>query len=474
MAGVAAPRHLPAERTVLVTAALGTMLAPLNSTMIVVALPHILDEFGASLTWGSWLVLSYLVAMAAMQPLGGSLGDRYGRRRLFFIGLVGFLVATVVAALAPRIELLLAARTVQAIAGATAIPNGTALVRGLIPAERQGRSFGAIGALIAIAAALGPPLGGLITDAAGWRWIFVANLALLVPALVLSLRLPEGAGMRAGRFDLRGAFLLTSALVGLALALTVWRLDGIPAPAGPLLGSIALASGVALRRQARRVERPILNLGLFARPGFLPATLAVLLSNLTMYTLLLSLPIFLSRRSGWSSSEIGLLLAALSAQMALWSPIGGRLADRHGRRRPAVLGAALGITGAVPFVAIDTTWPWPAYLVPLAVLGSGIGLSAAPVQTAALAAASARDTGQAAGLFSTMRYLGSITGSGIMAMLLTGAVPAEREFRLLYAVLCLAALAALLASARLPGSLAGEHAISTQPTAATPTEQVRA
>jgi EmrB/QacA subfamily drug resistance transporter len=467
MAAIRTPHRLPAERTVLVTAALGTMLAPLNSTMIVVALPHILDEFGRSLAWGSWIVISYLVAMAAMQPLGGSLGDRYGRRRLFLLGLVGFLAATVVAAFAWRIEVLLAARSVQAITGATAIPNGTALVRGLIPAERQGRSFGTIGALIAVAAALGPPIGGIITDSAGWRWIFAANLALLLPAIALGLRLPAGDAVRAGRFDLRGAVLLTVTLVSLALALTVWRLEGVPLASGPVLAALALASAYALRRHTRTHERPILNLGLFARPGFFPATLAVLLSNLTMYTVLLSLPILLTRRAGWSSTQVGLLLAALSAQMVVFSPIGGRLADRHGRRAPALLGAVLGVAGMVPFVAVGSDWPWPAYLLPLAVLGSGIGLSAAPVQTAALAAASAQETGQAAGLFSTMRYLGSITGSGIMAMLLTGAVPAVGDFRLLYALLSVVAVGAVLASARLPGSAPVEHPASlTQPTPA--------
>ena len=136
--------HIPA-RTVLLTAALGTMLAPLNSTMIVVAPPEILDDFGHSLAWGSWIVISYLVAMAAVQPLGGSLGDRYGRRRMLLIGLTAFLAATVVAALAPSVEVLLVARTVQALSGAMAIPNGTALVRSLIPPERQGRTFGTIG-----------------------------------------------------------------------------------------------------------------------------------------------------------------------------------------------------------------------------------------------------------------------------------------------------------------------------------------
>lgn len=142
-------------RMVLVTVALGTMLAPLNSTMIVVALPDILREFQHSQAWGSWIVISYLVVMAAIQPLGGSLGDRYGRRRLFLIGLTGFRIAPVVAALAWRIEVVSVAHAAQAIAGATAIPNGTALVHPLMPANQQVRAFGFTGSGVAVAAGIG-------------------------------------------------------------------------------------------------------------------------------------------------------------------------------------------------------------------------------------------------------------------------------------------------------------------------------
>jgi len=434
----------------MVTAALGTMLAPLNSTMIVVALPRILDDFNRSLTWGSWIVISYLVAMAAVQPLGGSLGDRYGRQKLFLLGLSVFALATIVAALAWRIEILIAARTLQAISGATAIPNGTALVRGLIPAERHGRAFGTIGAGIAIAAALGPPLGGILTDTLGWRWIFAANLVIIVPAVALGLRLPAGSSSRTGRFDVRGSILLTVALVSLALSLTVWRLEGVPLVMAPAFGFVALASGIGLRRQSRRVEHPVLNLGLFRRRAYLPATLTVLLGNLTMYTMLLSLPIFLTTRQGWSSSQIGLLLAAMSAQMVVFSPAGGWLSDRFGRRLPAVTGSVLIAVGVVPYIAIGSSWPWSFYLVTLTVVGVGIGLSAAPVQTAAIESAPSAETGQAAGLFSTMRYLGSISGAGIMAAILTGSVPGLSEFRVLYVVLFLAACGAIVTANRLP------------------------
>jgi len=438
-------------RTVLLTAALGTMLAPLNSTMIVVALPEILNDFGHSLAWGSWIVISYLVAMAAVQPLGGSLGDRYGRRRMLLVGFTTFLAATVVAALAPSVEVLLVARTIQALSGAMAIPNGTALVRSLIPRERQGRAFGSIGSAIAVAAAAGPPLGGVITDAFGWRWIFAANVLLLIPALFLASRLPAERGNREGSFDLRGALLMTGGLVTLALALTSWRLDGIPVWSAAAFGLLAVSAGFLLRRHVASIPKPILNLGLFQRPGFLPASLIVLLSNLTMYTTLLALPVFLTEREGWRSSQVGLLLTALSVQMIVFSPLGGRLSDRHGRQFPAVMGMSLMALGSLPLLALGDGWMWWMFLPPLIVVGIGTGLSSAAVQTAAIEAASTSESGQAAGLFSTMRYLGSILGSALMAAILVGDVPSEDAFRLLFGLLVVTALLSVFAASQLPG-----------------------
>ncbi|CAN5636593.1 MFS transporter [soil metagenome] len=444
----------------LITAMLGTMLAPLNSTMIVVALPEMLHEFGRSFAWGTWIVISYLVAMAAVQPLGGSLGDRYGRRRIFLAGLSLFLVATVVAALAWRIEVLIVARIVQAIGGASAIPNGTALVRSLVPPARQGRAFGKIGAGIAVAAALGPPVGGVLTDTLGWRWIFAANILLISPALVLGLRLPADRILSGtGRFDLRGAALLTSGLVTLAFSLTAWRLSGVPLAVAPLLLAFAIGAGVFLSRHVQRHPRPVLNLTLFRRPGYLPATLTVLLSNMTMYTVLLSLPVFLTGRNNWSSSSVGFLLAGMSFQMILFSPVGGWLSDRSGRRLPAVIGTSLIAAGTLPLLVIRPDWSWPFYLVPLVLLGIGVGLSAASVQTAAIEVAPSDQTGQAAGLFSTMRYLGSITGSAGMAAILSSVTPSIGSFRLLYALLLLAACGALVSAGRLPRRLTSGDAV---------------
>jgi EmrB/QacA subfamily drug resistance transporter len=450
------------EGMVLVPVALGTMLAPLNSTMIAVALPELLEDFGRSLAWGSWIVTSYLVAMAAVQPLGGSLGDRYGRRRLFLIGLALFLAATVVATLSWSIEVLIAARTVQAIAGAMAIPNGTALVRALVAPERRGRAFGNVGAAIAAAAGLGPPIGGVLTAALGWRWIFAANLLLLAPALVLGWRMPaDSPASQRGRFDLRGATLLTLGLVSLVLALTIWRLPGAPLGLAAAFGLFATVAGLVLIRHGKHSPNPVLNLALFRARGFTPAVTNVLLSNLAMYTLLLSLPLFLAGWSTWGSAQVGLLLAGLSLPTIFLSPLGGRLSDRVGRRAPVVLGACLISLGVLPFLAIGPNWSWPLYLLPLILVGAGLGLSMAPVQATAIETAPSSQTGQAAGLFSTMRYLGSILGSSILAAVLIGSTPPVDNFRILYAALFVSACGAIFASWRLPVWLkkASDHGV---------------
>ena len=438
------------EGMVLAPVALGTMLAPLNSTMIAVAIPSLLEDFGRSLAWGSWIVTSYLVAMAAVQPLGGALGDRYGRRRLFLIGLTLFLLATVVAALSWRIEALLVARTVQAISGAAAIPNGTALVRSLVPSERRGRAFGNVGAAIAVAASLGPPIGGILTAVLGWRWIFAVNL-LLVPALVLGCRLPtDSPGPQPRQFDLRGTGLLASGIVSLVLSLTIWRLPDAPFFLSLALGLFAAGSLLALVRHSRRLPNPVLNLALFRARGFTPAVATVLLSNLVMYTLLLSLPLFLTAWSLWDSAHIGLLLAGLSLPTIVFSPLGGRLSDSLGRRAPAVVGMTLIALGAFPFLVVDPVWLWLVYLVPLIFVGAGLGLSMAPVQTTAIETAPSSQAGQASGLFSTMRYLGSILGSSVMAAVLSGATPPVTHFRILYATLFVSACSATIAALRLP------------------------
>ena len=441
---------LAAERSAVLAALLAGVLAPLNSTMIVVALPEMLADLGAPLTWGSWIVVSYLVAMAAVQPLGGALGDRFGRRRVMLLGLAGFALASLLAALAPSVEVLVLARTIQAITGASAIPNGTALVRVSVAGARLGRAFGLIGVGIGVAAAVGPPLGGIVTDLLGWRWLFALNLLVLTPGLLLVARLPSARpSAPQPRFDTLGSALLLVALIAAAASATVWRVPGVTPLVTPVLVVTALLAGIAFVRRARRVPDPVLHLGLLRRPGFLPAGLTVATSNLVMYTVFLALPLFLARFEGWGPRDVGWVLGGMSLAMLALGPVGGALGDRLGRRTPALAGTIVAALAALPFLAIAPTWPWWAYLLAVTLLGIGIGLSSASVQAAAMSAAGPSDAGRAAGLFSTMRYAGSIVGTAVLAAVL-GDEATVGAYRALFALVAFVAFAAVVSASRLP------------------------
>ncbi len=415
------------DAAIIVTVALINMIAPLNSTMIAVALPQIMGEFQASVGAAGWLVTAYLLAMASLQPIAGKLGDRWGQRRLILGGLIWFALASLGATVAPTLPILLGLRVQQAVAAALTLPNAVALIRSIAPEEERGKWFGAIGAASALAAAAGPLLGGILVGFAGWRMVFSVNLLLVLPALLLGWwALPTQRGRPASRpFDLAGAVLLAACLIGLVWLLTMLRAPGALQSGHLLSGMLLLGAGIVLLLWWEQHHAdPILPLHFFRHRAFAAANGAIALSNLAMYVTLLALPLLLSTNH-WTSSQIGLVLAAFSGGSALFAPLGGRLADRWGRRWPTVAGLALMALGllplALPINATGIEAQLPLIIGGLALAGIGLGISAAGLQTTAVEAVAARQTGVAAGVFSTSRYLGSITGSVILATLVSGA-----------------------------------------------------
>jgi EmrB/QacA subfamily drug resistance transporter len=445
-------RFVSPERAVLATVALAGALVPLNSTMIAVALPRLVDDLHTSLQGAAWLVTGYLIAMASLQPVAGKLGDRLGRRPLVLGGLVWFAVASAGAALAGDLAVLLAFRLQQAVAGALLVPNAIALVRQIVPAERLGASLGTVGATFALGAAAGPPLGGLLLELGGWRWIFLANLPLIACALVLGLRsLPAGApgGRPSGGpgFDRAGALLLSATLGAAAWALNGAGLSG---PAAAALGVLAVVLLAALVAVELRREEPVLEPRLFGRGAFGPAAAGVALSNLAMYVTLLALPVLLARRAGFDGAAAGLALAAMSLASLVVTPLGGRLADRAGPRLPAVAGLTTQALALVPLAVWPATLGGGAIVACLAVAGAGLGLAASSLQVAAMAAVEPASAGVAAGVYSTSRYVGSIAGTALLAGPLAPAAHGTGGFALLFAVLVVAAAGSAAVAALLP------------------------
>lgn len=414
---------LPAEGgeiRLVVAVALATMLAPLNSTMIAVALPPIAAQFRAG-TSIAWLVTGYLIAMASLQPVAGKLGDRLGRRPLMLSGLAVFAVASLGAALAPGFAWLLGFRILQGVAGALAFPNGAALLREAIPDARRGRRFGLVGAGAGLAAALGPPVAGVLVWASGWQSIFYVNVVLIVPALWLGWTTFPRSHLRDERrpFDLAGAALLSVALIAAAARLTHRGPSGSLATAMWAVAGLAAAAFVVVEW---RHADPAVQLRLFTHRAFAAANASVATSNFAMYVTLLTVPLLLASRTGGSIGA-GAVLAAMSGAMFVASPVGGALTDRWGRRRPALLGLGLLVAGTSMLAASGAGASLPVLVGALMLVGLGIGTGTAALQTTAVEAAPARDAGMASGVYTTSRYLGSIVGSALLAHLLGGADP---------------------------------------------------
>ena len=450
-AGVAVPAAPPprvtGERRLLAAVALGGLLAPLNSTMIAVALPDIRSDFALSHGAITWLVSSYLITMAVAQPVAGSLGDQLGRVRVFRVALLAFLVCSLAATLAPSFELLVALRIGQAASGAALIPNGMALLRMVVPLRRLGRVNGLFGSAMAVSAASGPLVGAALLEVSSWRLLFLVNVPVVALALLLHSRLRYADERASDRAEIDW-------LGGAILAGITWLLASFGGDAGGLataaISAAVLAAGAAFVRRQMVARVAVVPWRLFRRRSFAAATAYIMVSNLVMYTSLLTIPFFVREVQDGGPATIGLLLGAMSFLMAALAPISGRLSDAVGRRAPAFAGAVLGFAGALLLVAgIDADVSFGYLAVALALVGSGIGLGGGAATTAAIEAAPRALAGSASGTNSMMRYIGSIVGAGVLAGLLGSGdgAPTVDVFRALFAVVAAMALVTVVSAA---------------------------
>lgn len=434
-------RTAPAARGVVPAACLATTLVPLGSTSLAVALPGIGRAFSAGVGQLVVLVSAYLVVTAACQPVAGTLGDRWGRRRTTLTGTAGFGAVSLVAAAAPDLPVLVALRCLQAAFGALALVNAAAAVRTTVPAQQRGRAIGALGSSATAAAAAGPLAGGAAVHVIGWRGAFLVGLPLAVLALVaLHRALPGNAPTphpRPAGLDLPGVALLLALLGGAAALLENVRALSPPLLAAACAGLVIVAAAFA-RRELRQ-EHPVLDVRVLRLRPVLAAGAAVASGNAALYTVLLAVPLLVG-----SDRAVPLLLCLLVGASA-GSLLGGRLSDRWGRRRPAVLGGILLALSSGGLVVVHLAPVGLAAAALLVTCGVGQGLAAAAVQTAGLEALPPERAGLASGVWSTSRYLGSIVGSSLLAVLVAGG-----SGRGVFALAAVGGALSVLAAAALP------------------------
>jgi EmrB/QacA subfamily drug resistance transporter len=397
-AATAVPLSSPRGRWILIAAVLASALASIEATVVNVALPAIGRDLDAGVAGLQWVLNGYLLTLAALILLGGSLGDRLGRRRILVAGVVLFSVASAVCGAAPTIELLVAARVLQGVGGALLAPGSLAMLEAVLRPEDRARAIGAWSALGGVAAAIGPLLGGWLVEIS-WRWVFLLPVPLgVVVVLVALAKVPESRDPTAtGRLDLLGAALATVALGGMTFALVQAEVGGVVAvTAAAVLGVAAAVAFVAVER--RRPD-PMLPPDIFASRQFTAANAVTFVVYAALGGVFFLLVVFLQTALGWSPLQSGAASLPITVIMLALSSRAGALAQRVGPRLPLTVGPVLIAAGMLLMLRIG---PGGSYLLDVlpAVVVFGLGLAAtvAPVTATALAAADDRHAGVASGV----------------------------------------------------------------------------
>lgn len=383
---------------ILLTTVLGSSMAMLDSTVVNVALPRIGDDLNADLAALQWTVNAYMLTLAGLILLGGSLGDRYGRRKVFVLGVIWFASASLLCGLAPNAPVLIAARALQGIGGALLTPGSLALIQASFHPDDRARAVGLWSGFGGVGAAVGPFLGGWLVDGPGWRWVFLLNIPVALVCAPIAVRhVPEsGDGQGHGRFDVLGA-----ALGALALALVTYAL--IEAPGGSPAVFVTAVAGLVAAFAFVHVERhrpdPMLPLGIFASRQFTAVNLVTLCVYAAFGGFFFLTALQLQVVVGYNPLQAGTALLPTTALMLLFSARSGALADRIGPRIPLTVGPLLCAAAMLLMLRVGEHAVYLTDVLPaLLVMGTGMVVLVAPLTATVLASVDTARAGLASGI----------------------------------------------------------------------------
>jgi len=407
------------RRLTLIACILGSAIVFVDQTVVNVALPALRADLGASLAGQQWVVEAYLLLLAALILVGGSLGDLYGRRRIFAIGVAGFGGASLVCAIAPSIEVLIAARALQGAFGALLVPSSLAIITTVFAPGERAAAIGSWTAGTSAAIAVGPPLGGLLVDATSWRVIFAMNVPLVLVCLWLIARaVPECPGDRTHRIDVPGAVMCVLGLAGPTYALIQQPLLGWSNPTVwmALIGGIgALGAFVAYERRA---PDPMLPPSIFSARNFAVGNVVTFAVYAGLGAASFFIAIFLQQVAGYSAFEAGLSLLPITLLLIALSRRFGALATRVGPRLLMSAGPVVGGIGLLAFTRVDARGAYAADVLPATLLfGLGLAMTVAPLTATVLQAAERRHAGIASGVNNAIARV-----AGLLAIAAVGAV----------------------------------------------------
>ncbi len=413
--------------TVLAVCCLSMFLVGLDTTIVNVGLPAIGSGLGVGTRGLEWTVDAYTLVLAALLISSGALADRFGRRRVFQVGLAVFGAASLCCALAPSVTVLVAARAVQGIGASMLSPVALAIVVNAMPDPRErAQAIGVWASVFGLSMAAGPVLGGALIEGLGWRSVFWINAPVIVAALVLSaVFVPESRAQRAPRLDLPGQALLT-VVIGVSVGTLIeGPRIGWTSPA--LLTAYACAAAAAVgfvRVESRRTE-PLMDPRLFRRPAFSSAVLGAMAVFVALNVTLLLNTLYLQHTRGWTPLAAGAATLPMALGATVCAPLSGRLVGRIGPRLPLLLAGAFITAGGLCLVGLDRHTGLPLLALAYALIGIGFGFANAPLTNTAVSGLPPARAGVAGAITSTARQLGSALGIALAGGLVTGADPRE-------------------------------------------------
>ena len=409
-------------RLVLLATILGSSMAFIDGTVVNVALPTLQRDFDATAAGVQWVVQAYSLFLAALILVGGSLGDRYGRRRIFAVGVVVFTIASVACGAALNLDLLVVSRALQGIGGALLVPGSLAIISATFPEGERGRAIGTWSGFTAITSAIGPVLGGWMVEHLSWRSVFLMNVPLAAIVLLVTLRyVPESRDEGAtARLDWIGAGIITVVLGTLIYGLTEAAVSGLSDPLVMLLLAVSAVAAIAFVIVEGRVSNPMVPLSLFRSRTFSGTNLLTLFLYAALSGALYFFPFNLIQVRGYSSTAAGAAMLPMILLMFGLSRWAGGLVGQYGARLPLTIGPVIAGAGFVWFAIPGAGGSyWTTFFPAVMLLGLGMTVTVAPLTTAVMGAVDERHSGLASGINNAVSRAGGVIAIAAFGILMT-------------------------------------------------------